>query len=95
MLRWISLAITLLCFGSCSFLSQNVFRGMIAPVGVIVFGLITVLLFARERVASVARSPVAAVIDPETQLLLRKRAAAQAAGAPTPAASADPPEPSH
>lgn len=95
MLRWISLAITLLCFGSCSFLSHNVFRGMVAPVGVIVFGLITVLLFARERVASVARSPVAAVIDPETQLLLRKRAAAQATGAPPPPAPADPPEPSN
>lgn len=85
MLRWISLAVTLLCFGSCSFLSQNVFRGMVAPVGVIVFGLVTALLFARERVASVARSPMVAVIDPETQRLLRKRAGAE----PAPGASPD------
>ncbi len=93
MLRWVSLAITLLCFGSCSFLSQNVFRGMIAPVGVIVFGLVTVLLFARERVASVARPPVAAVIDPETQMLLRQRRASGAAGAVQPTPSAGPEQP--
>lgn len=94
MLRWVSLAVTLLCFGSCSFLSQNVFRGMIAPVGVIVFGLVTVLLFARERVASVARPPVAAVIDPETQMLLRQRRAAGAAGSAQQAPSTGPEQPS-
>lgn len=93
MLRWVSLAITLLCFGSCSFLSQNVFRGMVAPIGVIVFGLVTLLLFARERVASVARSPVAAVIDPETQMLLRKRRVSDASGAAEQSPSTGPEQP--
>ena len=34
--RWIALGITLVCFGSCSFMSQSTFRGMVAPIGVIV-----------------------------------------------------------
>lgn len=91
--RWIALALTLLCFGSCSFLSQNTFRGMVAPIGVIVFGLVTVLLFARERVASVARPSVAAVIDPETQMLLRQRRAPGAAEAVQQTSSTGPEQP--
>ena len=79
MARWIALAITLICFGSCSFVSQSVFRGMVAPVGVIVFSLITLFLFIQHRVAAVARPPAAAILDPETQLLMRKRALEKAA----------------
>ena len=73
--RWIALGITLVCLGSCSFMSQNVFRGMVAPVGVIVFGLITLLLFVQARVDGAARPPTAAVLDPEVQMLMRQRAA--------------------
>jgi len=51
---------------------------MVAPVGVIVFSLITLLLFIQHRVAAVARPPAAIIFDPETQLLMRKRAQAKA-----------------
>ena len=73
--RWIALGITLVCLGSCSFMSQDVFRGMVAPIGVIVFGFITLLMFVQVRVASAARPPSAAILDPETQMLMRQRAA--------------------
>lgn len=73
--RWIALGITLVCLGSCSFVSQSVFRGMVAPVGVIVFGFITLLMFVQVRVADAARPPATAILDPETQLLMRQRAA--------------------
>jgi hypothetical protein len=72
--RWIALGITLACFGSCSFMSQSVFRGMVAPVGVIVFGFITLLLFVQARVSQSARPAGAALLDAETQVLLRQRA---------------------
>lgn len=72
--RWIALGITLVCFGSCSFMSQNVFRGMVAPIGVIVFGFITLLLFVQARVQGSARPPAAAMLDAETQMLMRQRA---------------------
>jgi hypothetical protein len=72
--RWIALGITLVCFGSCSFLSQSVFRGMVAPIGVIVFGFVSVLLFAQARINATARPPAAAILDPETQALMRQRA---------------------
>lgn len=75
MARWIALGITLVCLGSCSFMSQSVFRGMVAPVGAILFGFITLLLFAHARIAGVARPPAAAILDPETQMLMRQRAA--------------------
>ncbi|MCE7931419.1 MAG: hypothetical protein DYH17_08595 [Xanthomonadales bacterium PRO6] len=89
MARWISLAITLLCFGSCSFISTNPWRGVIAPIGVIVFSFITLMLFVQARVSGVARPPVSAALDPETQALLRKRAQAQQAKA----SAAEPAEP--
>lgn len=72
--RWIALGITLVCFGSCSFMSQSVFRGMVAPVGVIVFGFITLLLFIQARVSGSARPSGAALLDAETQQLMRQRA---------------------
>jgi hypothetical protein len=72
--RWIALGITLACFGSCSFMSQSVFRGMVAPLGVIVFGFITLLLFVHARVSGSARPSAAALLDAETQILLRQRA---------------------
>lgn len=74
MVRWIALGITVACFGSCSFMSQSVFRGMVAPLGVIVFGFITLLLFAHARVSGSARPSAAALLDGETQMLLRQRA---------------------
>jgi hypothetical protein len=74
MVRWIALGITLACFGSCSFMSQSVFRGMVAPLGVIVFGFITLLLFVHARVSGSARPPAAVLLDAETQTLLRQRA---------------------
>lgn len=89
MARWISLAITLICFGSCSFISTNPLRGIVAPIGVIVFSFITLLLFVQVRVAGVARPPAAATLDPETQILMRRRAEAQKARAE--AARANPP----
>lgn len=73
--RWIALGITLVCFGSCSFMSQSTFRGMVAPIGVIVFGFITLLLFVHARVSGSARPAAAAVLDPDTQVLMRQRAA--------------------
>lgn len=91
MARWISLAITLLCFGSCSFMSTNPARGVLAPIGVIVFSFITLMLFVQARVAGVARPPAAAAMDPDTQALLRKRAEAQRARSA--AAAAPPAEP--
>lgn len=72
--RWIALGITLACFGSCSFMSQSVFRGMVAPLGVIVFGFVTLLLFVHARVKGSARPSGAALMDAETQILLRQRA---------------------
>lgn len=75
MARWIALGITLVCLGSCSFMSQSVFRGMVAPVGAIVFGFVTLLLFVHVRVVGAARPPAAAILDPETQMLMRQRAA--------------------
>lgn len=73
--RWIALGITLVCLGSCSFMSQSVFRGMVAPIGAIVFGFITLLMFVQVRVAGAARPPATALLDPETQSLMRQRAA--------------------
>lgn len=72
--RWIALGITLVCFGSCSFMSQSVFRGMVAPIGVIVFGFITLLLFVQTRISGSSRPPGAALLDAETQTLMRQRA---------------------
>ena len=74
MVRWIALGITLVCFGSSSFMSQSVFRGMVAPLGVVVFGFITLLLFVHARVKGSARPSGAAMLDAETQILLRQRA---------------------
>ncbi len=75
MARWIALALTLSCFASCSFLSQNVFRGMIAPVAVIVGSIITVFLFVKARVEMGARPETAVVLDPKTQAALKQKAA--------------------
>jgi hypothetical protein len=80
MWRWIALGITLACFGSCSFMSQSVFRGMVAPVGVIVFGFITLFLFVHARVSESARPPASVLLDAETQMLLRQRASRLAEG---------------
>jgi len=81
MARWISLALLLICFGSCSFMSTHPLRGIVAPIGVIVFGFLTLFLFVQERVAGVARPPAAATLDPLTQQLMRQRAQAQKARA--------------
>lgn len=79
MARWISLALLVICFGSCSFMSTHPLRGIVAPIGVIVFGFLTLFLFIHERVAGVARPPVTATLDPVTQQLIRQRAQAQKA----------------
>lgn len=75
MLRWIALGFTLICMMSCSFISTSPVRGVVAPLGVVIGSLITIYLFVSERVASAWRPESAAVIDPEVQALLRKRAA--------------------
>jgi len=75
MVRWIALAITLLCFASCSFLSQNVFRGMIAPVAVLVGSIVTVFLFVKARVDLGSRPESLVVLDPKTQAALKQKAA--------------------
>jgi hypothetical protein len=56
MARWIALGFTLLCFVSCSFMSQNPIRGVAAPLGFAIGSFVTLYLFIRERVSSVARS---------------------------------------
>jgi hypothetical protein len=51
---------------------------MVAPIGVIVFGFITLFLFVHARVSASARPPAAALLDAETQILLRQRASRSA-----------------
>jgi|CXWL01.1.fsa_nt_gi hypothetical protein len=74
-MRWIALGITLLCFASCSFISQNVFRGMIAPVGVVLGSIVTVFMFVHARIAVGARPETVVVMDPKTQEALKQKAA--------------------
>lgn len=74
MARWMALGITLLLMGSCSFVSTSVFRGMIAPIGAVVFSFISLYLFVHDRVAHTTRPPAAILMDAETQRLLRERA---------------------
>lgn len=75
MLRWIALGFTLLCMGSCSFISTSPLRGVLAPIGVVIGALVTMYLFVSERVAGSWRNESAVIVDPEVQALLRKRAA--------------------
>jgi hypothetical protein len=75
MARWIALGITLLLMGSCSFTSPDAFRGIVAPIGVVIFSFVSLFLFIQDRVGNVTRAPVSALMDAETQQLLRKRAA--------------------
>jgi len=75
MARWIAMGVTLLCFASCSFMSQNAFRGMLAPVGVVIGSIVTVFLFVQARIAVNARPETAVVLDPKTQEVLKQRAA--------------------
>lgn len=77
MVRWIALALTILCMFSCSFTSTSVIRGVLAPFGVAILSFVTLFLFVRERVAEVARPSQAALLDAETLALMRKKAAAQ------------------
>ncbi len=74
MARWIALGITLLLMGSCSFISTDVFRGVVAPLGAAVMSFVTLFLFIHDRVASRVRPPTALLLDAETQRLLRQRA---------------------
>lgn len=75
MLRWLALGFTLICMGSCSFISTSPLRGVVAPIGVVIGSLVTMYLFVSERVAGSWRPESSVVIDPEVQALLRKRAA--------------------
>ncbi len=74
-MRWVALGITLLCFASCSFTSQNVFRGMVAPLGVLIGSIITVFMFVQARVALSARPETALVLELKTQEALKQKAA--------------------
>lgn len=74
-MRWIALGITLLCFASCSFMSQNVFRGMVAPIGVLIGSIVTVFMFVQARVEGVARPEAVVVLDLKTQEALKQKAA--------------------
>ncbi len=56
MARWIALGFTLLCFASCSFMSTNPLRGIVAPLGVAVGSFVTLFLFLQTRVEGIARS---------------------------------------
>ena len=75
MARWLTLAMTLICFGSCSVTSTSTFRGIVAPIGVVIFSLLSLYLFIHAKLAITARPPVTATLDPEVQMLMRKRAA--------------------
>ena len=77
MARWIALGVTLLCLGSCSFMSLNTFRGMIAPVGVVIGSIITAFLFVQARIEANARPEAIVVMDPKTQEALKHKAAAR------------------
>jgi hypothetical protein len=74
MARWIALGVTLLLMGSCSFISTDVFRGVVAPLGAAAMSFVTLFLFIHDRVASRVRPPTALLMDAETQRLLRQRA---------------------
>ena len=74
-MRWIALGITLLCFASCSFISQHVFRGMIAPVGVLVGSIVTIFMFVQARIEGNARPETMVVLDLKTQEVLKQKAA--------------------
>lgn len=75
MARWIALGFTLICMGSCSFVSTDPVRGIYAPLGVLLGLLVSTYLFVRERVAGAARPEMAFSLDADVQALLRKRAA--------------------
>lgn len=75
MARWVALGFTLLCFASCSFMSQNVFRGMIAPVGVLIGSIVTIFMFVQARIALSARPETALVLDLKTQEVMKQKAA--------------------
>lgn len=79
MARWIALALTLLCFASCSMTSTSALRGVLAPLAGLVFALVTGWLFIAERVAGSSRNEGDLMQDPETLRLLRERAARTAA----------------
>jgi hypothetical protein len=92
MARWIALAITLLCFVSCSFTSTSTLRGVVAPMGALLMCFVTAWLFAADRIAQNSRSDVAMMQDPETLRLMRERAArtAQRNSGDAPPTVADP-----
>lgn len=75
MARWIFLGLTVLCFVSCSLTSTSTLRGVVAPLGGLLFALVTAWLFIAERVTQNSRSDADLMQDPETLKLLRERAA--------------------
>jgi hypothetical protein len=78
-MRWIALAFTLLCLFTCSFTSTNAWRGVVAPIGFALGGLVTILLFAGARAQAALGGKNAAMLRAELAALTRRREAEQAA----------------
>lgn len=74
MARWVALAVTLLCMFSCSFISTNPVRGVLAPFGVFIGSFLTLFLFVQHRVSGASRRHSIASLDAEAQILLRRHA---------------------
>ena len=81
-MRWIALAFTLLCLFSCSFVSTDPVRGVYAPIGFALGGLVTIFLFAGARARSALDGRNSALLRAEMAALERRKAAGQAGQPP-------------
>lgn len=77
--RWVFLAITLLCMASCSFIAGSSSANLIAPLGAVVFGVLSLVAFISDRVEGASRGDSGLMSDPETLRMLSERAKATAA----------------
>ncbi len=81
-MRWIALAFTLLCLFSCSFVSTDPVRGVYAPIGFALGGLVTIFLFAGARAQAAVDGRNSALLRAELAAMKRRKAAEQAGQSP-------------
>jgi hypothetical protein len=74
-MRWIALAFTLLCLFSCSFVSTDPLRGVVAPIGFALGGLVTIFLFAGARAQAAVNGRNSALLRAELAALKRRQGA--------------------
>lgn len=78
-MRWIALAFTVLCLFTCSFTSTDAVRGVFAPIGFALGGLVTIFLFAGARAQAAIGGKDSALLRAELAALKRRQETEKAA----------------